>query len=806
MPTYNFSGTIAEGEEYSVSQSVDSYDGTAMTVNGTAKAGSDYEPINLSLTGTGTFSYTLQTINDDIYEGNEVFYIDYDVDLVAGSFDDNVNGRITVTIDDEADRPTLSIETITVAEGDSDAVRYIKITASGKAAQDYTITLSATGGTAMEDSDYSLSSTPVVMQAMKTEVLVPITIFGDNTVEPNETINLRAVSSVAGVATSVFTILNDDEDGGSSGPVVTLTVDDGTAFEGTHTVLNYTVSESVPYAIDVTVDVPSQYGTQLADVTFRIPANTSSGSTVPLLLALTDAQREQIKAYGVTYSAVPVTGTETVSSGTAGNAVASLQVSVADELAYNLLNPGADQQSVAEARALMIAVAQDVFGPDAVHTSDASLEAADTAAGNAKLLVGLARAAEMLGLSEEGAAFYTALGTGLDSAQNDAERLELSAVAFAGLFNLVASADFSGPSGSGLGAEITTLDLSSLFLPSLTAAAPSGTATLAYASFEGAVQDALATQYIAGLPATGLQVTFTEVAGVEGANTFAASSADDLFLVDDAGDQTSEASGGGYDLVVASVDYTIGAEVEALKLVGEAVSGTGNGLDNLILGNELSNHLLGGDGDDTLAGGEGDDTFEAGSGDDVILGGEGTDTVVFNFERAALSVQLLPDGKVYVEEPDSGGTDILVDVERVDVTDGALLFGLDSENLSFAYRIYAAAYGRTPDEAGLLFWTNVLDQRGDGPPDVDDKEFVASFFLTANEFIDVYGENPTNEEYINKLYQNVLHREADQDGYDFWLGKIEEGEGRDDMLIYFTDSVENLQNTAPDFDNGVWVL
>ena len=32
------------------------------------------------------------------------------------------------------------------------------------------------------------------------------------------------------------------------------------------------------------------------------------------------------------------------------------------------------------------------------------------------------------------------------------------------------------------------------------------------------------------------------------------------------------------------------------------------------------------------------------------------------------------------------------------------------------------------------------------------------------------------------------------------------GQGKDDLLIWFTDSDENLANTAPDLDDGVWVL
>src|SRR5262245_48236629 len=119
MPTYNFAGTIAEGEDYEVSQAVISYEGTAHSVAGTAKANTDFVPIDLDLEGTGTFEYTLQTVNDNVYEGNEVFYVDYDVDVVAEVGGDevntNVNGRITITIDDEDDRPTLSMQTVSVA-------------------------------------------------------------------------------------------------------------------------------------------------------------------------------------------------------------------------------------------------------------------------------------------------------------------------------------------------------------------------------------------------------------------------------------------------------------------------------------------------------------------------------------------------------------------------------------------------------------------------------------------------------------------------------------------------------------------
>ncbi len=226
-------------------------------------------------------------------------------------------------------------------------------------------------------------------------------------------------------------------------------------------------------------------------------------------------------------------------------------------------------------------------------------------------------------------------------------------------------------------------------------------------------------------------------------------------------------------------------------------------IENLV-GSSFNDVLTGTASENTVDGGEGDDTLDGAGGEDLLDGSSGQDTARYHGNRADFTIG--EGGSSVGEVADPNDIDALFSIEKVEFDDGALVFDIDSENVSFAYRIYAAAYGRTPDEAGLRFWTDVLDDRGEGPPDVDDKEFVASFFLTADEFTNLYGTDPTNEEYINALYENVLHREADQAGYDFWLGVIASGQGKDDLLIWFTDSTENLDNTAPDLDNGIWVL
>lgn len=135
--------------------------------------------------------------------------------------------------------------------------------------------------------------------------------------------------------------------------------------------------------------------------------------------------------------------------------------------------------------------------------------------------------------------------------------------------------------------------------------------------------------------------------GGTGADWMGGGAQNDVYYVDNVGDLVIEAAGGGRDTVHSFLDdYTLGAEVEDLVLIGEGdANGSGNGLDNRIEGNDSANQLdglggndvlngaggadvlNGGDGADTLDGGEGQDTLNGGSGADTVRGGAGDDVV-----------------------------------------------------------------------------------------------------------------------------------------------------------------------------------
>ena len=84
---------------------------------------------------------------------------------------------------------------------------------------------------------------------------------------------------------------------------------------------------------------------------------------------------------------------------------------------------------------------------------------------------------------------------------------------------------------------------------------------------------------------------------------------------------------------------------------------------------------------------------------------------------------------------------------------------------------------------------------------------IASGFIASAEFQKFYGTNPTNQQFLAKLYDNVLHREPDSGGYAYWLSLLESG-GIDkaNTLVNFSESSENQAGVIGIIQNGIDLL
>tara|TARA_E500000331_G_scaffold10818_1_gene9965 strand:+ start:1016 stop:1945 length:930 start_codon:yes stop_codon:yes gene_type:complete len=111
--------------------------------------------------------------------------------------------------------------------------------------------------------------------------------------------------------------------------------------------------------------------------------------------------------------------------------------------------------------------------------------------------------------------------------------------------------------------------------------------------------------------------------------------------------------------------------------------------------------------------------------------------------------------------------------------------GLNTDDAKM-FRLYNAAFARFPDASGLEYW---IDKFSSGE---NDSRSVSSSFLISDEFKERYGANVTNAKYVETLYVNVLGRDYDQDGYNYWLGQLNSGqETRYELLLGFSESAEN---------------
>lgn len=251
----------------------------------------------------------------------------------------------------------------------------------------------------------------------------------------------------------------------------------------------------------------------------------------------------------------------------------------------------------------------------------------------------------------------------------------------------------------------------------------------------------------------------------------------------------------------AEIDAVLAA-LDSIEIRGEYRTGSDTaGLDDFALlgagqlledfsqaGGNGPDALNGTTGDDELSGGGGDDSLSGGPGNDTLTGGEGTDTAQYSGDQDSYTLQITPNGFVLDDRRDGGdGTDTLQGFEFLDFEGGSYFDGgagdltlfdlrqfadfatLTPEDFRTFVEIYIAYFDRAPDAVGLFFWGTVLAK---GARTVEE---IADEFFGQPETQATYPDLTDNVAFASAVYQNVLGREFDQAGLEFWVDLLDRG-------------------------------
>jgi len=245
--------------------------------------------------------------------------------------------------------------------------------------------------------------------------------------------------------------------------------------------------------------------------------------------------------------------------------------------------------------------------------------------------------------------------------------------------------------------------------------------------------------------------------------------------------------------------------IEGIGLENSDDEINGSDLPDILSGRSGDDRLFGGAGDDSIDGGEGDDyldggfgndVFFTGPGNDIVIGGEGIDTVRYSDLLNHYKVDENSDTLI-VQDDAQTLNDTLQEIENLSFADVELAADLVAEIISLeeqVARLYTAVLGRNPDNNGLIYWLNDIEGNGTSIQD------ISGGFAGSDEYLARFGAQ-SDEEFINQLYNNILGRDADAAGYEYWMQEIQNSGDRTGMIVSFSNSEEYATAQAANIEN-----
>ena len=208
-------------------------------------------------------------------------------------------------------------------------------------------------------------------------------------------------------------------------------------------------------------------------------------------------------------------------------------------------------------------------------------------------------------------------------------------------------------------------------------------------------------------------------------------------------------------------------------IVDRIVMGTA-GADNIVIDDAKNSQVTAGAGD-TIVAGAGSDTIIAGMGDSTVVGGEGYAIVQLGGAATDYAVTVV-NGQAVVTGNGSTTTIGNINYVALDNND-ALIFAANSVEAAVS-TLYETTFGRAADAYGLEFW---FDRARDGVS----MNAIANGFINSEEYAEL--AEVTNEVFINNLFLNTFGSAATTDDMTLWLGAMEAGQDRADLIEAFAE-------------------
>jgi hypothetical protein len=207
---------------------------------------------------------------------------------------------------------------------------------------------------------------------------------------------------------------------------------------------------------------------------------------------------------------------------------------------------------------------------------------------------------------------------------------------------------------------------------------------------------------------------------------------------------------------------------------------------SIALGTVVQN-AISGTGNDFIYGNDSDNSLTGGKGNDVIDGSAGSDTAIYSGKRTDYKVvyNIFGDQSIKVIDivANRDGIDNLVSIENVKFTDYNFdtttiikTAQLSSQQVFDIVSLYVATFNRAPDALGIDYWgARIID----GMKMTD----IAKLFFASPEAVALYPSALDNTAFINSVYNNVLGRNPDGDGFNYWKKQLDTGVVSKDLFV-----------------------